>query len=81
MNTRTTRTTYKAPQEAVSAIGAVSGGSLMTGLFWQSIRDAYYDGPVEKGYRPYVPRSRPNGMLFMGAIGVCTYLWLKIYEE
>lgn len=53
----------------------------MTGLFWQSIRDAYYDGPVEKGYRPYVPRSRPNGMLFMGAIGVCTYLWLKIYEE
>lgn len=74
-------TTYKMEQHAIDEYGAVSGWFLLTGMMWQSIRDKVYEGTEQKGCRPYIPRSRPNGLLLIGTVGVVSYMWLKAGEN
>lgn len=73
-------TTYKTEQHAIDEYGMISGWFLLTGMAWQSIRDEVHGGTEQKGSRPYIPRSRPNGLLFIGTVGLVSYMWLKSQE-
>jgi len=74
-------TTHKMEPRAISDYGTISGWFLLAGMAWQSIRDGVHGGTEQKGSRPYIPRSRPNGLLFIGTVGLVSYMWLKSQEN